>query len=76
MYTVKKDFDIQIEMKRMSISVVLLIALTATMIMSDNVYCLVASILLCVTIVVINANRIKDIVAMIKNLALNNLKRA
>ena len=38
MQTVKKDFDIQIEMKRMSISIVLLVALTMTMISSDSIY--------------------------------------
>lgn len=76
MRTVNKEFDIQIEMKRMSISVILLVALTATMIFSDNTICLVASIVLCLGIIVINANRIKDIISMLMGLAHNFLKKA
>ena len=76
MRTVKKDFDIQIEMKRMSISIVLLIALTATMIFSDRIIWLIASSALCIGILALNANRLKDIISMLWGLTRSILKKA
>jgi len=76
MRAVNKEFDIIIEMKRMSISVILLVCLTVTMIFSDNTICVVASIVLCLGIIAINANRIKDIFSMLMGLARNILKKA
>ena len=68
MRTVRKDFDIQIDYKRVIISITLLSSLTASMIFADHALYYILSAIITIAIIVINWARMKDIVDMVVNL--------
>ena len=71
MRTVKKEFDLRIDYKRMVCSIVVLCFLTATMIFADYTIFYIVSALLTVLIICIYRNMLVEIVNMLSNFIKN-----
>ena len=76
MKTVKKDFDIKIDYKRMVCSIGLLSILTATMIYSDNVVFYIASAVIVIIILLINRVRLLDVAQMMRKMVKKKRKKS
>ena len=75
MRTVKKDFDLRIDYKRMLSSILVLCVLTATMILTEHSFYYIISVLLTALVIYINHNMLADILRMLSNLAKNIIKK-
>ena len=75
MKTVRKDFDLRIDYKRMISSIVVLCILTATMIFADHVIYYTISAALTVVIILINRHMLIDIAKMLLRLLKNTAKK-